>query len=102
LFEFILDSFSLNNISQPRWETFLTDYMQFFFYFTSLLFLGLLIWNIVLFVREKKKDSSSRRYLPRLLGFSFALLFSVVGLIFGLRWYIWFLNQNFLDLKEEV
>ena len=87
-----LDSFSLNNISQPGWETFLTDYMQFFFYFTSLIFLGLFIWSIVLYVREKKKDPSSRKYLPRLLGFLFALLLSVVGLAFGLRWYIWFLN----------
>jgi len=88
----ILDYYSLNNISQPGWETFLTDYTQFFFYFTSLVFLGLLIWSVVLYVREKKKNPSSRKYLPRLLGFLFALLLSIVGMIFGLYWYVWFLS----------
>ena len=90
LIEIILDSYSLNNISQPTWEDYLEAFLQYFFLFTSAIFLGLLVWTIVLFVRERKKDPSSRRYLPRLLGFSFALLFSVVGLILSLQWYIWF------------
>ena len=92
MIEIILDYFSINNISQPTWEDYLTAFLQYFFLFSSIIFLGLFIWSIVLFVHEKKKDSSSRRYLPRLLGFLFALLFSVVGLTFSLQWYIWFLN----------
>ena len=90
LIEIILDSYSLNNISQPTWEDYLEAFLQYFFLFTSAIFLGLLVWTIVLFVRERKKDPSSRRYLPRLLGFSFALLFSVVGLILSLQWSIWY------------
>jgi len=87
LIEIIFVYFSINNISQPTWQTILTDFLQFFF--SSIIFLSFFIWSLVLFAREKKKNPSSRRYLPRILGFLFALLLSVVGLTFGLQWYIW-------------
>jgi len=80
LFEIIFDPFSIINNIQLTWDAY--DIFQFIFLITSAVFLGLFIWTIVLFVREKKKDSTSRRYLPRLLGFLFALLLSVVGLTF--------------------
>ena len=89
LFEIIFDPFSIINNIQLTWQA--SDILQLFFLIISAVFLGLLIWTIVLFVRERKKDPSSRRYLPRLLGFSFALLLSVVGLTLSLQWYIWFI-----------
>ena len=92
LIEIVFDYFSIDNISQPTWQDYLTAFLQYFFLITSVVFLGLLVWTIVLFVREKTKDPTSRRYLPRLLGFLFALLLSVVGLTFSLQWYIWFMN----------
>ena len=88
----IIEFFSLNNIMEPTWVDYLEAFFQFFFLFTSAIFLGLLVWTIVLYVREKKKDPFSRKFLPRLLGFLFALLLSVVGMIFGLYWYVWFLS----------
>ena len=87
----LLDYFSINNISQPTWEDYLEAFFQYFFLFTSAIFLGLLVWTIVLFVRERKKDPTSRRYIPRLLGFLFALLLSVIGLTLSLQWYYWFI-----------
>jgi len=88
LFEIIPDPFSIINNIQLTWQA--TDIFQILFLITSPIFLGLLIWAIVLFVRERKKDPSSRRYLPRLLGFLIALLLSVVGMSFSLQWHIWF------------
>ena len=89
LIENILDFFSIINNIQLTWRA--IDIFQIIFLITSGIFLGLLIWTIVLFVRERKKDPTSQRYLPRLLGFLFALLLSVVGLTFSLQWYIWFI-----------
>ena len=87
----IIEFFSLNNIMEPTWVDYLEAFFQFFFLFTSAIFLGLLVWTIVLYVREKKKDPFSRKYLPRLLGFLFALLLSVIGLTLSLQWYYWFI-----------
>ncbi|NPD90552.1 MAG: hypothetical protein HGN29_17710 [Asgard group archaeon] len=88
LIEIIFDFlFIINNI-QLTWQA--IDVFQIFFLIISIVFLGLLIWTIILFVREKKKDPLSRRYLPRLLGFLFALLLSVIGMTFSLQWHIWF------------
>ena len=88
MFEIIPDPFSIINNIQLTWQA--TDIFQILFLITSAIFLGLLIWAIVLFVRERKKGPSSRRYLPRLLGFLIALLLSVVGMTFSLQWHIWF------------
>ena len=88
LFEIIFVPFSIINNIQLTWLA--TDIFQLLFLITSAIFLGLFIWAIVLFVRERKKDPTSRKYLPRFLGFLFALLLSVVGLTFSLQWYIWF------------
>ena len=86
LFDFL---FIINNI-QLTWQV--IDVFQIFFLITSIVFLGLLVWTIVLFVRERKKDPTSRRFLPRLLGFIFALLLSVIGLTLSLQWYYWFIS----------
>jgi len=81
LFEKAIEYFSINNpIPYPRWIFRVTLTTQIFSVFFSACFLGLLIWSIVLFLRNKKLNSTSRTFLPRILGFSFALALSIIGL----------------------
>jgi len=51
-------------------------------------FLVYFIWSVVLFVREKKLDSTSKKFLPRLLGLLFVLTLSVTGLAFSIYYFL--------------
>jgi hypothetical protein len=49
----------------------------------SIIFLGLFVWSFVLFLQVKKLDSASNKFLPRVLGFSFAFVLAFVCFILG-------------------
>ena len=90
MFEKLFEYFSINNpipypsstppSSLPSWYFPVIMTTQISSVLFSACFLGLLIWSIILFIRNKKHDPTSQKFLPRVLGFSFALALSVIGL----------------------
>ena len=85
MFEKFIEFFSINNpvgINRPL--IVMASVTQWFFLLSSVTFLGLLIWSIILYVREKKLDTAKPRFLPRVLGFSSALILTVIGLALSL------------------
>jgi len=71
MFEKLFEYFSINNPSQLIWPLALTIFLLVFSFVSWLTFLGLLIWSIIKMIRERKINPSSKKYLPRLLGFCF-------------------------------
>jgi len=87
MFEKFFEYFSINNpipYPTPSWYFPATMTTQILSVFFSACFLGLLIWSLVLFLRTRKLNPSSRRFLPRIFGFSFALALAVTGLALSL------------------
>ncbi|NHK32568.1 MAG: hypothetical protein FK730_14540, partial [Asgard group archaeon] len=74
MFEEVLHFYTINNPDFPTGLFILYALTQLFFMLSSALFLGLFIWSIVLFVRERKQNPTSRKFLPRLFGFLFTFL----------------------------
>ena len=89
MFDFISDYFSINN-PELEWPFYLYAAFQILLLVSSVTFLSLFIWSLVLFIRERKLDPLSRRFLPRLLGFLFAMLLCVVGVTLAIQGPIWF------------
>jgi len=89
MLEFISEYFSINN-PEVEWPIYLYGAFQILLLVSSVTFLSLFIWSLVLFIREKRIDSTSRRFLPRLLGFLFAMLLCVAGLTLAIQGPIWF------------
>jgi len=83
MFEKFFEYFSINNPSQLIWPLALTIFLQIFSFVSWLTFLGLLIWSIIKMIRERKINPSSKKYLPRLLGFLFSFLVFLALFIFS-------------------
>lgn len=90
MFEEVIIFYFINNI-QPTPLTILYDLTQWFFMLSFALFLGLFIWSIILFIRERRQNPTSRKIFPRLLGFFSALFLS--ALCFALTVLIPWLNR---------
>jgi len=81
MLEEVIHFYIIQNIQKPHWLFRLDFSLRILISLAVPIFLGLLIWSIVLYIREKKIVSTSRKYLPRLLGFSFALALSIISCV---------------------
>ncbi|MBN1330920.1 MAG: hypothetical protein JXA54_15720 [Candidatus Heimdallarchaeota archaeon] len=49
--------------------------------FLGIIFMSLMIWSAVLYSRERKANFESRKYLPRVIGFSISVLLVILAMI---------------------
>ena len=59
----------------------LVGIFEYLLLFSALAFIGLLIWSSVLYSKEKKLNPTSKKYLPRVIGFSYGFILAVIALL---------------------